>query len=73
MADALVRGGRTGGGDRARPGRAEAVAAELGGGAAGFALDVRDPGVDRAGVDAVSIASAASTCSCATRASASAR
>ena len=53
MADALVRAGArvaVTGRDQAR---AEAVAAELGGGAAGFALDVRDESSVRAGVDAV--------------------
>ena len=45
--------GRTGGGDRARRARAEAVAVELGDGATGFALDVRDPATVRDGVDAV--------------------
>jgi NAD(P)-dependent dehydrogenase (short-subunit alcohol dehydrogenase family) len=33
--------------------RAEAVAAEMGGGAAGFAIDVRDPASIRDGVDAI--------------------
>ena len=53
MADALVQAGAqvaVTGRDRTR---AEAVAAELGGGAAGFALDVREPASIRAGVDAV--------------------
>ena len=53
MADALVRAGAqvaVTGRDRAR---AEVVAAELGDGATGFALDVRDPATVRDGVDAV--------------------
>jgi len=53
MADALVQAGATvavTGRDRVR---AEAVAGELGGGAAGFALDVRDPASIRDAVDAV--------------------